>query len=69
MYREWLRTAEGEDPADEFVIMCGIVGLGQLLSGGRSGRIEQELQGMPAMSAGAYARRSPSACSGWAKPT
>lgn len=45
VYREWLRTGEGEDPADEFVIMCGIVGLGQLLSGGRSRRIEQELQG------------------------
>ncbi len=35
MFREWIIAGSGSDPTDEFVAMCGIVGLGRLIGEGR----------------------------------
>jgi len=34
-FREWITIGSGDDPTDEFLAMCGIVGLGRLVAEGR----------------------------------
>jgi hypothetical protein len=43
-FREWLLAGEGDGPTDEFLVVCGIVGLGRLAAEGRSDVIA-ELRG------------------------
>jgi len=33
-YRRWIAAGAGHDPTDEFVAMCGVVGLGRLIADG-----------------------------------
>ena len=34
-FREWIALGSGDDPTDEFLAVCGLVGLGRLLAEGR----------------------------------
>ena len=34
-FHDWIIAGSGSDPTDEFVAMCGVVGLGQLIGDGR----------------------------------
>jgi hypothetical protein len=36
-FREWIAAGAGDDPTDEFLVVCGVVGLGRLVAGGRTG--------------------------------
>ena len=33
--REWIAAGSGDDPTDEFLVVCGVVGLGRLVAEGR----------------------------------
>lgn len=43
-FRAWVATGSGDDPTDEFLVVCGVVGLGRLAAEGRTDVIE-ELRG------------------------
>jgi hypothetical protein len=34
-FRTWIEVGSGQDPTDEFLAVCGVVGLGRLLAEGR----------------------------------
>ncbi len=34
-FREWIASGSGDDPTDEFLAVCGVVGLGRLVAEGR----------------------------------
>jgi len=36
-----MAVASGSDPTDEFLLMCGIVGMGRLIAAGRRELLEQ----------------------------
>ncbi|OFW59267.1 MAG: hypothetical protein A2133_04910 [Actinobacteria bacterium RBG_16_64_13] len=40
-YREWIAVGSGDQPTDEFVAMCGIVGLGRLAAEGRVDLVDE----------------------------
>jgi hypothetical protein len=40
-FREWIRLGAGDGPTDEYLAVCGIVGLGRLVSAGRSDIVEE----------------------------
>jgi hypothetical protein len=42
-FRRWIAAGAGTDPTDEYVLMCGIVGLGRLIADG-SARLATELR-------------------------
>jgi hypothetical protein len=33
-FRRWIKAGSGKDPTDEFVVLCGVVGLGRLVAEG-----------------------------------
>jgi hypothetical protein len=35
IFRVWIKAGSGTDPTDEFIAMCGVVGLGRLVAEGR----------------------------------
>jgi hypothetical protein len=43
-FREWIAAGSGGDPTDEFLVVCGVVGLGRLVAEGR-GDLVEELRG------------------------
>jgi hypothetical protein len=40
-FREWITIGSGDHPTDEFVSMCGIVGLGRLVAEGREDLVDE----------------------------
>jgi hypothetical protein len=40
-FREWIAVGSGSDPTDEFLAVCGVVGLGRLVAEGRLGLVEE----------------------------
>ena len=40
-FREWIAAASRADPTDEFLVMCGIVGMGRLIAEGRGALLEE----------------------------
>ncbi len=40
-FRNWIAAGAGDDPSDEFLVVCGVVGLGRLLAEGRSELAEE----------------------------
>ena len=43
IFRQWIKAGSGNDPTDEFVAMCGVVGLGRLVAEGNE-RFLDDLQ-------------------------
>jgi hypothetical protein len=43
-FRAWIEAGSGDDPTDEFLAVCGVVGLGRLVAEGR-GELIEELRG------------------------
>ena len=40
-FREWIASGSGDEPTDEFLVVCGVVGLGRLVAEGRMGLAEE----------------------------
>ena len=40
-FREWIELGSGDDPTDEFLAVCGVVGLGRLVAEGRADLVEE----------------------------
>jgi hypothetical protein len=40
-FREWIAIGSGDHPTDEFLSMCGIVGLGRLVAEGREDLVDE----------------------------
>jgi hypothetical protein len=40
-FREWIAAGSGDEPTDEFLVVCGIVGLGRLVAEGRVEVVEE----------------------------
>lgn len=40
-FREWIELGSGDDPTDEFLAVCGVVGLGRLVAEGRADLVEK----------------------------
>ncbi len=40
-FREWIVSGSGDAPTDEFLVVCGLVGLGRLAAEGRSAIIDE----------------------------
>ena len=54
-YRRWIATGAGHDPTDEFVAMCGVVGLGRLIAEGAT-ELVTDLRAARAIQAGESGR-------------
>ncbi len=40
-FREWIAVGSGDEPTDEFLVVCGVVGLGRLAAEGRTELVEE----------------------------
>lgn len=40
-FGEWIAAGSGDEPTDEFLVVCGVVGLGRLVAEGRMELVEQ----------------------------
>ena len=40
-FREWIELGSGDDPTDEFLAVCGVVGLGRLVAEGRADLVDE----------------------------
>ncbi len=40
-FREWIAVGSGDEPTDEFLAVCGVVGLGRLVAEGRPELVEE----------------------------